>query len=151
VPVPCQKVSLALFRPSDILTHKRPSPITSTFNAARTLAQSPIFPSLCLTRAEYLERGTTACRRKFANVNWFAGEANESTLGRRESTGGRRETGTGRKERKGSLLGKEAGRRKTRGEGDAGDVGGTGEGSGGIAVVPKRRRKSTISKVDQQG
>lgn len=94
------------------------SPLTSTFHAARTLAQSPVFPSLCVTREEYLERGTNACRRKFAPVNWFTRDIAEDELGR-DSVAGRRDTGGSRREgrekrneRKGSLVGQTKNRRK---------------------------------------
>ncbi|KAB5591148.1 Actin-like protein ARP6 [Ceratobasidium theobromae] len=102
----------------EVCLYRAKNPLTSTFHAARTLAQSPVFPSLCVTREEYLERGTNACRRKFAPVNWFTRDIAEDELGR-DSVAGRRDTGGSRREgrekrneRKGSLVGQTKNRRK---------------------------------------
>ncbi|KAF8601007.1 Actin/actin-like protein [Ceratobasidium sp. AG-I] len=147
---------LRALAPSDyeVCLYQAKNPITSTFYAARAFAQSPIFPSLCVTRAEYLEKGSNACRRKFSDVNWLPFDANDPTPVRKESTSGRRDSAAGRREgraerkveRKGSLLGKGEGRRKSRVEGDAGDVvAGGADGTTPSSAAPKRGRKPTIS------
>ncbi|KAG8743555.1 Actin- protein 6 [Ceratobasidium sp. 414] len=131
---------LRALAPSDyeVCLYRARNPITSTFYAAHALARSPVFPSLCITRAEYLERGTSACRRKFASVNWFAG-------GDADATTEKREPGVGRKDKKGSLLGKEAGRRKPRGEATGGDGASVGDAARGGSGAPKRGKKGTAN------
>ncbi|KAG9086649.1 Actin- protein 6 [Ceratobasidium sp. 370] len=128
---------LRALAPSDyeVCLYRARNPITSTFYAAHTLARSPIFPSLCITRAEYLERGTAACRRKFANVNWFAGSDADATTEKRE-------LGAGRKDKKGSLLGKETGRRKPRGEAAGGEEASVGDNKIRDAFIQSTKSKS---------
>ncbi|KDN46724.1 hypothetical protein RSAG8_04104, partial [Rhizoctonia solani AG-8 WAC10335] len=80
----------------EVCLYRAKSPLTSTFHSARTLARSPIFPSLCVTREEYLEGGVNACRRKFAPVNWMVTEEKDAGGLRKEKEGGARREGAGR-------------------------------------------------------
>jgi actin-related protein 6 len=41
------------------------SPITEAYYAARAFARSPTFSSFCVTKEEYAEGGSNACRKKF--------------------------------------------------------------------------------------
>ncbi|ELU38586.1 actin-like protein ARP6 [Rhizoctonia solani AG-1 IA] len=66
------------------------------FHSARTLARSPIFPSLCVTREEYLEGGANACRRRFAPVNWLATKEKDVGGTRKEQESGARKETAGR-------------------------------------------------------
>ncbi|KAG8679989.1 hypothetical protein FRC09_018572, partial [Ceratobasidium sp. 395] len=86
----------------------------------------------------YLERGTSACRRKFASVNWFTGSDAEATTEKRDPAASRRD-------RKGSLLGKEGGRRKTRAEITGGENAGAGGAQEGGSTGSKKGKKSTAS------
>lgn len=47
------------------------SPITEAYHAARAFARSPNFSSFCVTKEEYAEGGSNACRRKF-RANQFS-------------------------------------------------------------------------------
>lgn len=42
------------------------SPVTEAYRSARSFVRSPPFASCLVTRAEYLESGSSAVRRKFA-------------------------------------------------------------------------------------
>ena len=48
------------------------SPITEAYYAARVFARSPNFSSFCVTKEEFAEGGSNACRRKFRD-NQFGG------------------------------------------------------------------------------
>ncbi|KAK0487808.1 actin-like protein ARP6 [Armillaria novae-zelandiae] len=50
----------------DISVHQTPDPITAAYDAARRLVASPAYTDRVVTRAEYLESGSTATRRKWA-------------------------------------------------------------------------------------
>ncbi|CUA77308.1 Actin-related protein 6 [Rhizoctonia solani] len=80
----------------EVCLYRAKNPLTATFHSARALARSPIFPSLCVTREEYLEGGINACRRKFAPVNWMMTEEKDTGGQRKEKEGGARREGTGR-------------------------------------------------------
>ncbi|KAF9518687.1 hypothetical protein BS47DRAFT_1416435 [Hydnum rufescens UP504] len=90
-------------------------PITQTYLSARAFARTPAFASACITREEYLESGSNACRRKFGQNlrDGFEGARGELDVitdvdvdvGREDST-----TGASRTRGKGSekrLLGRE--------------------------------------------
>ncbi|CAE7095279.1 unnamed protein product, partial [Rhizoctonia solani] len=77
----------------EVCLYRAKSPLTSTFHAARTFTRSPVFPSLCVTREEYLEGGVNACRRKFAPTNWMVTETKDTW---KDKEGGTRKEGTGR-------------------------------------------------------
>ncbi|KAJ1305661.1 hypothetical protein OPQ81_000656 [Rhizoctonia solani] len=96
----------------EVCLYRTKSPITSTFHSARTFARSPSFPSLCVTREEYLEAGVNACRRKFASVNWMPTEEKDTGGLRKEKEGGTRKEGIGRgkgRKRKAVATSEEAG------------------------------------------
>ncbi|KAH7319563.1 actin-like protein ARP6 [Rhizoctonia solani] len=80
----------------EVCLYRAKNPITFTFHSARTLARSPIFPSLCVTREEYLEGGVNACRRKFAPVNWMVTEEKETSGPRKEKEGRTKRDGAAR-------------------------------------------------------
>ncbi|CAE6485797.1 unnamed protein product [Rhizoctonia solani] len=80
----------------EICLYQAKSPLTSTFHSARALARSPVFPSLCVTRDEYLEGGVNACRRKFTPVNWAMTEEKDTGGPRKEKEVGTRRDGAGR-------------------------------------------------------
>ncbi|KAG8680130.1 hypothetical protein FRC09_018463, partial [Ceratobasidium sp. 395] len=87
----------------------------------------------------YLERGTSACRRKFASVNWFSGSDADATTEKRDP-------GASRKDRKASLLGKEGGRRKSRAAETAGvENAGAGDAQEGGSTGAKKGKKSMAS------
>ncbi|KAF8671468.1 actin family [Rhizoctonia solani] len=80
----------------EICLYRARNPLTSSFHSARTLARSPIFPSLCVTREEYLEGGANACRRRFAPVNWLATKEKDVGGTRKEQESGARKETAGR-------------------------------------------------------
>ncbi|CAE6469955.1 unnamed protein product [Rhizoctonia solani] len=80
----------------EVCLYRAKNPITSTYHSARSLACSPIFPSLCVTREEYLEGGVNSCRRKFAPVNWMVTEEKEASASRKEKEGGTKRDGATR-------------------------------------------------------
>lgn len=49
----------------DIEIHQTPDPITAAYDAAQHLVASPAYKDLVVTRAEYLESGSNATRRKW--------------------------------------------------------------------------------------
>jgi actin-related protein 6 len=53
------------------------SPITEAYYAARAFARSPNFSSFCVTKEEFAEGGSNACRRKFHD-NQFGGIVSSS-------------------------------------------------------------------------
>ncbi|EIN12805.1 actin-like protein ARP6 [Punctularia strigosozonata HHB-11173 SS5] len=79
----------------EVMVHTCERPITEAFHAGRALASSPgVFGqagnAIAVTRAEYAEGGSSACRRKFQRWDWhLAGRA----LKRKASRGGRRRGG----------------------------------------------------------
>ncbi|QRV93558.1 actin [Ceratobasidium sp. AG-Ba] len=134
---------LRALAPSDyeVCLYRAKNPITSTYHAAHNFANSSVFPSFCVTRSEYLERGLSACRRKFANVNWYP-------TGDSDGTTEKRDAGAGRKDRKASLLGRELGRRKSKSEAMAITGGeGTASETPGVSAASKRSRKSAAAQV----
>jgi hypothetical protein len=46
------------------------SPITQAYRAARSFAQTTSFTKSTVSREEYLEGGSNACRKRFAKWNW---------------------------------------------------------------------------------
>lgn len=44
--------------------------MTEAYRAAHAFARSPAFAQRAITRAEYMEHGSGACRRKFREHNW---------------------------------------------------------------------------------
>jgi actin-related protein 6 len=57
-------------------------PITAAYRAAFSFVQTPDFEQMAVTREEYLEEGSNACRRKFHGWN----KANEARQKNKEST-----------------------------------------------------------------
>lgn len=55
----------------------RISPVTESYRSALAFAKHPSFPSRLLTRAEYLESGSNAVRRKFGH--WDTGKQVEKS------------------------------------------------------------------------
>lgn len=76
----CDEYVLAWFiqRPNLTVTS---SPITEAYRSASVFAGQPLFMELSVTKAEYMEGGSNACRRKFKD--WRAsdeGAKEESSL-----------------------------------------------------------------------
>ncbi|KAF9240261.1 actin family [Melanogaster broomeanus] len=56
----------------DIQVFKSDDPVTESYRSALSFARHPDFPSHLVTRAEYLECGSTATRRKFGQPGEFS-------------------------------------------------------------------------------
>ncbi|KIJ54052.1 hypothetical protein M422DRAFT_775294 [Sphaerobolus stellatus SS14] len=54
----------------DLQLYEADDPITQTYTAAHAFANSPNFASVSVTREEYNEGGSNACRRKFRSFDW---------------------------------------------------------------------------------
>ena len=77
-------------------SYRRCSPITEAYRSAFAFASGPQFAEHLVTRAEYLEGGSNACRRKFKD--WRSSDEDEVNLkvkgkGRQRDEGGRLDTG----------------------------------------------------------
>lgn len=53
------------------------APITAAFHAGRAFARTPAFEAQLVTREEYMESGSSACRRKFKDWKAVAGRETE--------------------------------------------------------------------------
>ncbi|KAI0688710.1 actin-like protein Arp6 [Cytidiella melzeri] len=49
----------------EVCIYQSPDPVLEAFNGALSFARNPEFPDRVVTREDYLEMGSTACRRKF--------------------------------------------------------------------------------------
>ncbi|KAF8510007.1 actin-domain-containing protein [Hysterangium stoloniferum] len=50
--------------------YKSKNPLIETYKSAHAFSNSEDFPSICVTKAEYSEGGSNACRRKFRQFDW---------------------------------------------------------------------------------
>ena len=71
-----QVTRVSIICPDRALSMTQPciSPITEAYYGARAFARSPNFSSFCVTKEEYAEGGSNACRKKFL-ANQFGGIA----------------------------------------------------------------------------
>ncbi|KAJ6565967.1 actin-related protein Arp6 [Mycena vulgaris] len=66
----------------DVVLHQSSDPVLGAYRAATACASSASFPARAVTRAEYLESGSSAVRRKFPDWQQPAGKEREGVKGK---------------------------------------------------------------------
>ncbi|KAL5501343.1 ARP6_2 [Sanghuangporus vaninii] len=73
----------------EVRIYESSNPIIAAYLAGAEFARQPGLANVCVTRAEYQEAGSRACRRKFKYATWQAREEDEET-----TQGSRKDMGT---------------------------------------------------------